>query len=529
MAVRTVHEEIADVLKGNQQTILNLWMEQLKTRAKGLVSAVGETRMKSYISSNLNALIDAIPTGDDIESKPYTGIREIHEKLCDELVAKGAKAAEIPLYVFSKRDAIQSVLLKSYPDKVKLNEAVSIANKVVENLGLYIIDYYVQSRESQVKASSQYARSLIEASLDPLVTISPEGKITDVNEATVKVTGISRKELIGTDFLDYFTEPEKAREGYQEVFQKGFVTDYPLTIRHKGGKLTDVLYNAAVYKNEAGNVLGVFAAARDVTVQKRASQYVRSLIEASLDPLVTIGSDGKITDVNSATEMVTGCTRKELVGTDFSDYFTEPDKARAGYQQVFREGSVRDYALEIKHKDGHLTPVLYNASVYKDESGNVMGVFAAARDITEQRKTTEMLKEQQKAFLEVSVPVVNLWNRILLLPLIGVFDSKRAQQVLETLLATIEKSQPKVVLLDISGIPIMDTLVAKYLLRIISASRLMGTECIITGIRSSISQTIVHLGVDLTGVITKTTLDEGLRLAFMMTEMKVVPLKPGEN
>src|SRR5690349_24732079 len=92
--------------------------------------------------------------------------------------------------------------------------------------------------------SSEYARSLIEASLDPLVTISPEGKITDVNEAAVKVTGVPREKLVGTDFSDYFTEPDKARAGYREVFEKGFVTDYPLTIRHRDRKRTDVRYNA---------------------------------------------------------------------------------------------------------------------------------------------------------------------------------------------------------------------------------------------------------------------------------------------
>src|SRR6266700_6068937 len=83
---------------------------------------------------------------------------------------------------------------------------------------------------------THYARSLIEASLDPLVTISPEGKITDVNEATIKVTGAAREKLIGADFANYFTEPEKAREGYQRVFSEGFVTDYPMTIRHTGGR-----------------------------------------------------------------------------------------------------------------------------------------------------------------------------------------------------------------------------------------------------------------------------------------------------
>ncbi|HEX2900535.1 MAG TPA: ATP-binding protein, partial [Bacteroidia bacterium] len=121
--------------------------------------------------------------------------------------------------------------------------------------------------EREGTQSAQYVRSLLEASLDPLVTISAEGKITDVNEASVKVTGVLRQDLIGTDFSNYFTEPHKARQGYEQVFEEGFVADYPLTIKHINGKLTHVLYNASVYKNAMGVVLGVFAAARDVTDQ----------------------------------------------------------------------------------------------------------------------------------------------------------------------------------------------------------------------------------------------------------------------
>ncbi len=249
--------------------------------------------------------------------------------------------------------------------------------------------------DEQAHAASQYARSLIEASLDPLVTISAEGKITDVNDATVKVTGAERNSLIGADFSDYFTEPDQAREGYQRVFAEGSVTDYPLTIRHRDGQLTDVLYNASLYKDSQGNVLGVFAAARDVTAQKQASQYARSLIEASLDPLVTISAEGKITDVNDATVKVTGAERNSLIGADFSDYFTEPDQAREGYQRVFAEGSVTDYPLTIRHRDGQLTDVLYNASLYKDSQGNVLGVFAAARDVTAQKQAEDEIAQQR--------------------------------------------------------------------------------------------------------------------------------------
>lgn len=128
---------------------------------------------------------------------------------------------------------------------------------------------------------------------------------------------------------------------------------------------------------------------------KRANAYNRTLLEAAIDPLVTIGKDGKITDVNPATEAATGHSRAEVIGTDFSDYFTDPAMARAGYQQVFREGVVRDYALEIRRRDGHETPVLYNASVYRDETGDVAGVFAAARDITDRKKAEAALRESE--------------------------------------------------------------------------------------------------------------------------------------
>ncbi len=382
---------------------------------------------------------------------------------------------------------------------------------------------------TEQKQASQYARSLIEASLDPLVTISVQGKITDVNEASVQASGVPREQLIGTDFSDYFTEPDKARIGYQKAFSEGLVRDYPLAIRHVSGRIMDVLYNATVYKDDKGNVIGVFAAARDVTESKRilrdfietknfldnilqssikysiigkdlnqsivswnegarrnyrytaeeivgknsqilhtpediesgavekllatafekglaegefqrvrkdgshfwaslvvtrrndvvgnpigyllmssdvsekklaeeqlhfASQYARSLIEASLDPLVTISVQGKITDVNEASVQATGVPREQLIGTDFSDYFTEPEKARIGYQKAFSEGLVRDYPLAIRHVSGRIMDVLYNAAVYKDDKGNVIGVFAAARDMTDRNLLEQVLRDK---------------------------------------------------------------------------------------------------------------------------------------
>ena len=129
--------------------------------------------------------------------------------------------------------------------------------------------------EQELRGASLYARSLIEASLDPLLTISPDGKIMDVNKATEEITGVSRDQLIGKDFADYFTEPEKARATYERAFLKGFVRDFPLALRHTSGRITNVLYNATTYANEKGEVQGVFASARDVTELKQTESALR--------------------------------------------------------------------------------------------------------------------------------------------------------------------------------------------------------------------------------------------------------------
>jgi PAS domain S-box-containing protein len=402
----------------------------------------------------------------------------------------------------------------------------------------------------------QYASNLIEASRDPLFVINANGKITDMNQATANMTGILKETLLETDFSMYFTETQKACELYQDGFAKGFVIDFPLTLRDIHEKLTDVIFNGSVFKDENGKVLGVVMVARELSIAnkelafqndekgkradelvvankelafqndekekradelviankelafqnnekekradelviankelafqndekekradelaiantelafqnnekekradelviankelvfqtiekekraaelviadieldfqnkekekreitnkeleisnysvKLAAQYARSLIEASLDPLFTISPEGKITDMNNASIDITGRSRKQLIGTDFFAYFTEPDKAREGYLEVFAKGFVADYPLTIK--DHKLTDVLFNGSVYKDELGNVLGIVVVARDITEQKRIEKELTEA-KVFAELATVI----------------------------------------------------------------------------------------------------------------------------
>ena len=134
----------------------------------------------------------------------------------------------------------------------------------------------------------------------------------------------------------------------------------------------------------------------------------------------------------------------------------------------------------------------------------------------------QIITDQQRAFREISVPVVKVWDKIIMIPLVGILDSERTQMMMETLLAALEELQAKVAILDISGIPVVDTLVARHLISAASAVRLMGSECIITGIRARIAQTLVQLGVDLGGFTTAMTMADGLQRALELTGQKIV-------
>jgi PAS domain S-box-containing protein len=227
-------------------------------------------------------------------------------------------------------------------------------------------------------------RELQLISLDPLVMFDREGIILDVSEATIQATGRTREELIGTPFADYFSDPERAYKGAMLTFEIGEVRDYELVLKARDGTETIVSYNASVYKDQTGEVVGAFAAARDITEHKRAEheirelqRYNRELIETSLDPLVTFDQEGIIMDVNGATIQATGRTREELIGTPFADHFTDPERAYKGVMLTFEIGEVRDYELVMKARDGTETIVSYNASVYRDQTGKVVGAFAA--------------------------------------------------------------------------------------------------------------------------------------------------------
>jgi PAS domain S-box-containing protein len=221
---------------------------------------------------------------------------------------------------------------------------------------------------------SQYARSLIEASLDPLFTISPEGKITDINNASVNITELTRENLIGTDFFEYFTEPDKAREIYKQVFAEGFVADFPLTIRD--GKLTDVLFNGSVYKDEKGMVIGVVVVARDITDHKRIEKELLVAKEhAELATKIAEEAQGKAEEATQIAE--NAVISKQQFLSNMSHEIRTPMNSIIGFTKVMLKTELtekqREYLTAIKMSGDVLTVLIDDIlDLAKVDAGKMM-------------------------------------------------------------------------------------------------------------------------------------------------------------
>jgi PAS domain S-box-containing protein len=299
-----------------------------------------------------------------------------------------------------------------------------LRNDAGEQLGFLIVSKDITEEErlrQKLIESEEYSRSLFESSVDAMLITDTNGIITNVNKRVEDLSGRTREQLIGSPLGMYFTDPDRAGDVIRRVLTQEKVSNFELTLRSAKGDERIAALNAAAFRAPDGTVRGVFAAARDVTEQKtlenelrEAQSYTRGLIEASLDALVTVDREGRITDVNRQMELATSSERDELVGSPFDRYFTEPGRATEAIRQTFERGQVRNFQLVLKPGTGGPRFVALNASVFRDPQGEVRGTVALARDITDQRTVEEQLRETQqynRALIEASADAMVIADR----------------------------------------------------------------------------------------------------------------------
>jgi PAS domain S-box-containing protein len=397
-----------------------------------IIVALTSIHLSTNIGRSLSKLeegIQVIAGGDldhkvDIKIKDETGkLAKAFNEMASRLKTSYASIhdlSQIEEELRKSRDELERRVLERTSELAKANEELQGE-----------IDKCTYA-EKALREQSKILEGFFTSTITPLVFLDRNFNFIRVNEAYAKACQRDVSEFPGHNHFEFYPSDAKAifeqvvetRKPYQAIARPFTFPDHPeWGTTYWDWTLTPILDDEGEVEHLVFSLEDVTRHKRDDLALRNASVYTRGLIEASLDPLVTISRDGKVMDVNKATELVTGKSREEIIGNDFSEYFTDPEKARKGYEEVFQKGFIRDYPLAIYHTSGRVTEVLYNATVYKNEAEEVQGVFAAARDITERkeaenrmRATNALLnlfaqKKSRKEYLDAVVELIRNWSK----------------------------------------------------------------------------------------------------------------------
>jgi PAS domain S-box-containing protein len=251
--------------------------------------------------------------------------------------------------------------------------------------------------------------------------------------------------------------------------------------------------------------------------------FLAAIVDSSDDAIYGKTLAGIIVTWNTGAEKVFGYSAAEIVGHSISGLVpvNRPDEVPQILEKVKRGERVDHFETVRMKKDGDLVDVSLTVSPIRDAAGRIIGASTIARDITEQKRMREALQQRAQEILEVSTPVLQVWEGVVVAPFIGTLDTQRAQQFMERLLERVVETNSSVALLDVTGVPSVDTRTAQHLIETISAVRLMGAQAVLTGVRPAIAQTLAHLGINLADVVTRSSLAAGLRVALDILNLKI--------
>ena len=402
--------------------------------------------------------------------------------------------------------------------------------------------------EKDLEESRDLLRAVIEALPDIIFVKDLQGVTVLGNSALARFYNKSSlEEVIGKDDAALLP-PDIARylmDFDRRIMTSGKAETFEESVPSLGEPRT-YLTTKAPYRDHQGNIIGLVGIARDITQLKRAEDELRAARElleqrveertmelqrekerflgiynSSTDAIGYATLEGVLGGVNDAFCTLTGYSKEELVaGRKYQD-LTPPEyheyEAKI-IEQIVRTGQPAEYEKEYIRKDGSRVPISLTTFVVRGAEGEPVGVAAIIKDITERKLAGQ-------ALLELSTPVLRLWEGILGLPLIGTIDTARAQQIMEKVLQSIVATESTVVIIDVTGIPVVDTKVAGHLLDTGRAANLLGAQYILTGISPSVAQTLTKLDVDLSQVITRGTLRGGLEEAFKIINVKVLKVE----
>jgi methyl-accepting chemotaxis protein len=370
----------------------------------------------------------------------------------------------------------------------------------------------------------------------PIIEFKPDGTIVRANDLFLAATGYTLKEIQGQHHRMFMKAEEAAKPHYKDFWSalaSGISQSGQFERVAKGGSTIWLEASYTPVKDASGKTVSVIKFAQNITQARKTALADAAKLEAIKRSMgvIEFQPDGTIISANAAFLKLMGYTEGEVAGQHHRVLVTPQERVSADYASFWQElasGKVKSGQFHRLAKNGKSIWLEANYSPVFDLEGHVERVVKFAIDITDKvesaRATEIALKQVREAELireelnlaleEMSTPVMPIWDGILLLPLIGVVDSARTDKVVNKTLERINETRSKVFLLDISGVPAMDTAVANQLLKISKATRLMGCETVISGLSPAIARTMVELGVEVGEVRTTATLQQAFAIAL---------------
>jgi rsbT co-antagonist protein RsbR len=384
------------------------------------------------------------------------------------------------------------------------------------------------TEQKRVEAERQQLVAFVENTDDLVTQVNPDGNFTYVNTAVERFLGRPASECIGLSAFDIIhpddqEQTQKAFMGWIE--QRTTSASFENRLINHDGNVIPALWTISLRYDEHGNLEHINSICRDMTAYKQQQDAVsifKTMADTAPDGFGMADADGTLTYANAAYRALTGYG-DALIGMNFLDHFTEADRVVA-LEALTTTAEQGDWqgVLNFQRQDGSVIPIDTKGFVARDEAGTIVAVMGLFRDLSEQYRQEEeraalqqqVIDAQRQALRELSTPLIPISDNVLIMPLIGTIDSQRAQQVMEALLEGVAQHQADLVVLDITGVAVVDTQVAQSFIQAAQAVRLLGAQVMLTGIQPQIAQTLVHLGVDLSGIQTQGSLQAGIASAL---------------